>query len=98
MSLVRPNRRCLPSVIALSLAKRPVTTPPWMCDTHILGLPRGGRRRVDDSDRTEERLGGAVRTAPSSVDAQGDGSTVADRRLAAIVQSSDDGFSLRPTV
>ena len=50
---------------------------------------------MDDSDRTEERLGGPIHTAPSSVDAQGDGSTVADRRLAAIVQSSDDAiFSL----
>ncbi len=47
---------------------------------------------MDDIDRTEERLGGQIHTAPSSVDAQGDGSTVAERRLAAIVQSSDDAI------
>lgn len=47
---------------------------------------------MDDIDRTEERLGGQIHTAPSPVDAQGDGSTVAERRLAAIVQSSDDAI------
>jgi len=47
---------------------------------------------VDDIDRTEERLGGPIHTAPSSIDAHEVGSTVAERRLAAIVQSSYDAI------
>jgi PAS domain S-box-containing protein len=47
---------------------------------------------VDDIDRTEERLRGQFHPAPSSIDAQVDRSTVAERRLAAIVQSSDDAI------
>lgn len=47
---------------------------------------------MDDIDRTEERLGGPIHTAPSSIDAYEVGPTVAERRLAAIVQSSHDAI------
>ena len=65
-----------PPSIAPSLAKVPARTPS-QARTHILVTPRGGRRRVEDIERTDDADIASV---------------TAERRLAAIVQSSDDAI------